>query len=161
MSADAASWRLVILGALLGISGPYGYELITHNFFDARRYYTYQSTEGPFAGIVTNGELTAGNPVGTVKPGDWIAWRTTICFAAGVAVTADTTLRARVDGRPVVVRQTRIPANARCGPQVKGLQLPMDTPDGDYVIERLLRVEPADAPAVSTTVPSIEFRVAR
>jgi hypothetical protein len=32
MSGDATSWRLVILGALIGISGPYGYATIEQSF---------------------------------------------------------------------------------------------------------------------------------
>jgi hypothetical protein len=161
MSDDTTSWRLVILGALIGISGPYGYEVIRLNIFDAKQYYTYQSTEGPFEGIMTNGELVAGHPKSTLNPGEWIAWRTTICFAAGVAVTADITLRALPNGKPMQMRHTKITADARCGPQVRGLQVPVDVPSGDYAIERRLLIEPDNAPAVSVRVPSIEFHVAR
>ncbi len=161
MPGDPTGWRLVILGALIGISGPYGYEAVRQNFFDANKYYTYQSTEGPFEGVMTDGELAAGRPISIVKPGGWIAWRTTICFAAGVAVTADIALHALPSGKPLLLRHTKIPANARCGPELKGLQVPVDIPEGDYAIERLLLIEPDDAPAVSTTVPNIEFRVVR
>jgi hypothetical protein len=161
MSGDATSWRLVILGALIGISGPYGYATIEQKFFDAKQYYTYQSTEGPFEGIMADGDLRAGRPISAVKPGEWVAWRTTICFAAGVTVTADIALRALPDGRPSQMRHTRTPTDARCGPEVKGLQIPFDVPEGNYAIERQLLIEPDGAPAVSAKVPSIEFRVAR
>jgi hypothetical protein len=161
MSGDTTSWRLVILGALIGVSGPYGYQVVRLNVVDTRQYYTYQGTEGPFEGIVTDGELVAGPPKSTVKPGEWVAWRTTICFAAGVAVTADITLRALPNGRPLQMRYTKVVADTRCGPRVKGLQMPVDVPEGDYAIERLLLIEPDNAPAVSVRVPSIEFHVTR
>jgi hypothetical protein len=162
MSRISTNWRLVILGALIGVVGPSGYRSIQANFFNARELYSYQGTEGPFEGIVVNGELTAGRPITAAHPGDWIAWRTTICFDPNVLVTSDVTMRPYPTGTPVNSQQVMItPKDTRCGPKIVGRQVPMDAADGNYVIDRLLVLQAAFKPPVSVRLPSVEFRVTR
>jgi hypothetical protein len=149
--------RIMLITAAFMAAYPILFGAVKTQTFDPRLMYTYGGTEGPFS--VKPDGTTAGY-ISTIRPGQSIAWVTTICLEQGVSALGVTELTRLVDGRVISLSEVTIKSDdKRCGERVITRAIPADATPGAYELRRHLILHGPSGPAVTETLPPIGIEV--
>lgn len=140
-----------------------GWHTIRLKFGDAREYYAYNGSSGPFSVLLDDkGQTIAGEASVLFHPGDKISWVATFCANEGVEFSGHLELIRHSVSLDVVAARQDIhfrPDSHRCGPRLNIMKLPDDAVAGQYAIHRYVTFREGTWWPLTATFPDIPFTV--